>query len=135
VLECNIVESKRVFTTKDPMDPPTRLLCGQVPHHFTGVVTPLARLRSQAPIYLTRDGSAKGLLASVKACGISHVKTRGSTVLDMSHLRDPTSLAALRCLRCISAGGSPLSPKVIQDVLRIAEPSKLLIVNSYGCTE
>jgi hypothetical protein len=135
VLECSIIESKRRLTTKDPTDPPPRLLCGQVPHHFTGVVIPLTRLRSQAPVYLTRDGSAKGLLASVKACGISHIKTRGSTVLDMSHLTDPTSLAALRCLRCISAGGSPLSSKVIQDVLRMAEPSRLRIENSYGCTE
>jgi hypothetical protein len=98
-------------------------------------MTPLICLRSQVPVYLTRDYSATGLLASVKACGISDVKTRGSTVLDMSHLRDPTSLAALRSLRGIGAGGSPLSSKVIRDVVRLAEPSKLRVVNAYGCTE
>ena len=87
------------------------------------------------PAYLTRDYSAKGLLASVKSCGITDVKTRGSTVLDMSHLRDPVSLAALRSLRGIGAGGSPLSFKVIQDVVHLAEPSRLRVVNSYGCTE
>jgi hypothetical protein len=115
--------------------PPPKILCGQVPHHFTGVTTPLVCLRSLVPVYLTRDCSAKGLLANVKKCGITDVKTRGSTVLDMSHLTDPTSLEALRCLRRIRAGGSPLSFKVIQDVVRLAEPSRLRIENAYGCTE
>jgi hypothetical protein len=129
------VALKRQFTTDDPTEPSPRLLCGQVPHHFSGTITPLTCLRSQVPIYLTRDYSAKGLLASVKACGISDVKTRGSTVLDMSHLRDTDSLAALRSLRGIGAGGSPLSFKVIRDVVRLAEPSRLRIQNGYGCTE
>jgi hypothetical protein len=126
---------KRQFTTNNPTETPPRLLCGQVPHHFTGVTTPLICLRSLVPVYLTRDCSAKGLLSNVKACSISDVRTRGSTVLDMSHLTDPTSLEALRCLRYIRAAGSPLSYKIIQDVVRLAEPSRLRIENCYGCTE
>ena len=133
MLESAVVELKRHFTTTDT--PTTKLLCGQVPHHFTGVTTPLICLRSRVPVYLTRDCSAKGLLAKVKVCGISDIRTRGSTVLDMSKLTDPTSLEALRCLRHIRAAGSPLSSKVIWDVVRMAEPSRLRIENCYGCTE
>jgi len=126
---------KQQFATVEPTDAPPKVLCGQVAQHFSGFTAPLLFLRLSVPVYLTRDYTAKGLLARVKACGLNELRTRGSTVLDMSHLRDPTSMAALRQLRRIRAAGSPLSFNVMQDVVRMAEPTKLRVENGYGCTE
>jgi len=71
----------------------------------------------------------------VKAYGITDLLTRGSTVLDIRHTIDTTNLASLRLLRRIRTAGSPLPLKVIQEVVDLAQPSRLRIDNCWGCTE
>lgn len=98
-------------------------------------MTPLICLRSRILMYLTRDYCSKSLLSSAKLYGITDLFTRGSNVVDMRHMTDETSLASLRLLRRIHTTGSPLPLKVIQEVINLAQPTKLRIDNYWGCTE
>ena len=126
---------ERQFLTDEPTATQPKMLCGQMAHHLTGLVVPLICLRAGVPVYLTRDYSPKSLLASVKAYGITDLRTRGSAVIDMRHMADETSLESLRLLRRIRTAGSPLPLRVIQEVVKLAEPAKLRIDNCWGCTE
>lgn len=126
---------ERQFLTDEPTATRPKILCGQMAHHLTGLVIPLICLRTGNPVYLTRDYSPKSLLASVKACGITDLRTRGSTVIDMRHMTDEISLESLRLLRRIRTAESPLPLKVIQEVVTLAQPAKLRIDNCWGCTE
>lgn len=120
---------ERQFLAGEPMDTQPKILCGQMAHHLTGFVLPLVCLRIGNPIYLTRDYTPKRLLAIVKACGITDLRTRGSTVIDMRQMTDKTSLESLRLLRRIRTSGSPLPLKVNQEVVKLAQPAKLRIDN------